>query len=128
MDTKLVKPAGRRTRRRHDPEFKAQVIEACLQPGVSIAAVALANGLNANFVRQWVRAHREHSQAGPTETTGGEAVKSAGLVPVKIERPLSGSGSGEIRLEIRRGATTVQLGWPSRDAAALTRCLNDLLG
>ncbi len=50
----LAKPAPRRTHRRHDPEFKAQVIEACLHPGVSVAAVALANGLNANMLRKWV--------------------------------------------------------------------------
>ena len=47
MDTKttVVLP-GKRIRRRHSPEFKAQMIAACQQPGVSIAAVAQANGLN----------------------------------------------------------------------------------
>ena len=52
MDTKVVKAAPGRTRRRHDAEFKAQVIAACLQPGVSLAAIALANGLNANMLRK----------------------------------------------------------------------------
>jgi hypothetical protein len=47
MDTSaVVESAGRRTHRRHGADFKAQVIRACRQPGVSIAAVALANGLN----------------------------------------------------------------------------------
>jgi hypothetical protein len=32
------------TRRRHAPQFRAQVVAACLRPGVSISAVALANG------------------------------------------------------------------------------------
>lgn len=36
---------GRRRRRRHSTEFKAAVIHECLQPGVSIAAVALAHSL-----------------------------------------------------------------------------------
>lgn len=45
---------GRRRRRRHSAEFKAAVIEECLRPGVSIAAVALAHGLNANMLRKWV--------------------------------------------------------------------------
>lgn len=44
----LPAPAGR-TRRRHSPEFKTQAITACQHPGVSIAAVALANQLNANL-------------------------------------------------------------------------------
>ncbi|MBR7780409.1 transposase, partial [Undibacterium sp. BYS50W] len=40
-----------RRRRRHSAEFKAQVIQACKQPGVSIAATALRYQLNANQVR-----------------------------------------------------------------------------
>ena len=47
---------GRQRRRRHSEEFKAEVVRACRRRGVSIAAVALANGLNANLVRRWVDA------------------------------------------------------------------------
>lgn len=51
MDTiRTVAPGGRRRRRRHSPEFKAAVVAECSRHGVSIAAVALANGLNANLV------------------------------------------------------------------------------
>jgi transposase-like protein len=45
---------GRRGRRRHGAEFKATVIGECLRPDVSIAAVALAHGLNANMLSKWV--------------------------------------------------------------------------
>jgi len=48
---------GRR-RRRYSDEFKAKVAEECRRPGVSIASVALAHGLNANLLRKWV-AERE---------------------------------------------------------------------
>jgi transposase-like protein len=34
---------GGRKRRRHSAEFKAKVVAACRQPGVSMAAVALAH-------------------------------------------------------------------------------------
>ena len=60
MDTTLSEPPARRTRRRHGPEFRASVIQAASQPGISMAAVALANGLNANMLRKWVA----ESQAG----------------------------------------------------------------
>ena len=46
---------GRRRRRTHSDEFKATVVAACLQPGVSNAAVGLAHGINANLARRWVR-------------------------------------------------------------------------
>ena len=50
----------RRRRRRHSAEFKAEAIAACLQPGISIAAVALARGLNANLLRRWIVAYSGH--------------------------------------------------------------------
>ena len=34
---------GRRRRRKHSAEFKAQVVAACSMPGVSAAAMAMAN-------------------------------------------------------------------------------------
>lgn len=41
-------------RRVHGAEFKAQVLAECQQPGASVAAVALAHGLNINLVRKWL--------------------------------------------------------------------------
>ena len=55
MSTNEVISTGRRRRRRHSALFKAEAVGACQQPGVSIAAVALARGLNANMLRDWVR-------------------------------------------------------------------------
>jgi|JI10StandDraft_1071094.scaffolds.fasta_scaffold119835_3 transposase len=45
-------------KRRYAAPFKTWVIEQCLRPGVSLAAVALANGLNTNVVRKWVAQHK----------------------------------------------------------------------
>jgi transposase-like protein len=52
VNTYGVDLMGRRRRRRHTAEFKTTVIEECLRPGVSIAAVALAHGLNSNLLRK----------------------------------------------------------------------------
>ena len=54
MDTSGNGLIVRRRRRTHSAEFKAKVVSACRKPGVSIAAVALSNGLNANLLRRWV--------------------------------------------------------------------------
>lgn len=128
MDTKRAKPAARRRRRRHEPEFKAQVIEACLEPGVSVAAVALANGLHANFLRRWVKEHREQAAGN---ATGGcvvvsSHVKPAALVPVTVKMS-DVAGPSEIRIDIRCGATAVQMAWPVADAAMLGQWLKYLL-
>lgn len=44
-----------RRRRLHSDEFKADAVASCMQPGMSMAAVAIAHGVNANLLRRWVR-------------------------------------------------------------------------
>jgi transposase len=51
-----VHRSGRRT---FDPVSKAGLIERCLQPGASVAGLALAHGVNANLVWKWLRRHRQ---------------------------------------------------------------------
>jgi transposase len=126
MDTKLVKGVLRRTRRRHSVEFKAQVVEACQQPGVSVAAIALANGLNANYLRRWIKEHREQGAGGGVDLVVAKMPAPSVLVPVVIQAP-EDVASGDIRLDIRRGPTTVQLAWPVEHAAMLGLVLKDLL-
>jgi transposase len=41
-------------RRRFDPQAKRELVQACLQPGVSVAWMALDHGLNANLLRKWI--------------------------------------------------------------------------
>lgn len=131
MDTKAVAVSPSRRNRRHSPEFKARVIAACLQPGVSIAAVALANGLNANFLRSWVKAHRHQQE--PTEMPAIEpqrciapvAHSTPTLVPVAVQR--SSEETPSIELEIRRQQTVVQMRWPVSEAATCAQWLCDWL-
>jgi transposase len=47
--------AVRRTRREYSAELKTQVVQACRQPGASVASVAMAHGINANIVHRWLR-------------------------------------------------------------------------
>lgn len=41
-------------KRRFDPESKRKLIEACMQPGASIAGLALKAGINANQLHKWI--------------------------------------------------------------------------
>ena len=47
-----------RTRRTYTPQFKAELVAACLQPGASIAATAREHGMNANVLHRWLKEHR----------------------------------------------------------------------
>ena len=57
--TMLNSPQPRR--RQYSPEFKIDVVAACQQPGTSVSSVAIANGINTNVVRRWVKEH-EHGR------------------------------------------------------------------
>ncbi|MDT4332967.1 IS66-like element accessory protein TnpA [Methylomonas sp. MV1] len=48
---------------RYDPEAKRELVEACLQPGVSVARMALEHGINANLLRKWINQYREISSS-----------------------------------------------------------------
>ena len=132
MDTNALTAPASRGNRRHAPEFKARVIAACLQPGVSIAAVALANGLNANFLRSWVKAHRDQQRSdiaiGVERDPGGVPAKrpAPSLVPVRVQTP-SDAPSSTIEVEIRRQQTVVAIRWPASEATACGQWLRDLL-
>lgn len=123
----LTTPAGR-SWRRHSAEFKARVIELARQPGVSTAAVALANGLNANMLRRWVR---EAGECEPSSANKDVAAAPAFVqLPVPQEvppasPPASVQVPNRICVDIRRGSTTVQADLPldARSAAWLREVL-----
>jgi transposase len=49
-----------RHRTSYPKPFKAKVVQECLQPSVSMASVTLRQGINANLVRKWIPAFRDH--------------------------------------------------------------------
>ncbi len=50
----LIVGHGRNGRCLYDPEAKRELVEFCLQPGISVAKVALEHGINANLLRKWI--------------------------------------------------------------------------
>ena len=50
-ETRISEP----TRRHHDRAFKARLVDQSLQPGASVAAIAMDNGINANLLFKWRR-------------------------------------------------------------------------
>ncbi|MFT3815866.1 MAG: transposase [Acidovorax sp.] len=67
--------AGRRSRRLHDRAFKAELVRQSLEPGASVSAIALRNGINANMLFKW---RREHGR------TTGELAAPTVLLPVAV--------------------------------------------
>ena len=70
-----VNRTGRRT---YTLDYKLDVVSRCREPGVSVAAVALAHGINANLVRRWIVRHQG-------ALTGSASTSRATILPVTID-------------------------------------------
>jgi len=111
-----------RSRRRHPEEFKQAVIAACCEPGASVAGIAMANGVNANQVRRWMR------ERGISASTQRLPISPAAeMSPAFIPVALAPTESPAIRVEIRRGNTAVKIDWPMDAAGACATWLRDWL-
>lgn len=127
MNTYGIDLMGRRRRRRHSAEFKTAVVQECCKPGVSIAAVALAHGLNANMLRKWVidAEQRTPMPAAPAVPTTSEArMPPANFVPLALTAP---TVEGEIRIDLERSGTTIKVVWPAAAARECAAWLSDWL-
>lgn len=104
-------------RRRYHPEaFKRSVIEACREPGASLARVALANGIHASQLRRWMR------ERG-LELTTPETPPA--FIPLSMA---PAAAPAAIRIEIHRGDTLLKVEWPLHGAVDCARWLEAWLG
>ena len=117
-----MQDANRTPRRRHSAELKQRVLTECDAAGASVAQVALAHGLNANLVHKWRR------------TTGRSAVVPAAIgqrdafIALPMAPPsATSSPAPDIRIELRRGAMSVNVAWPLAAAADCAAWLRELL-
>jgi transposase len=117
---------GRRRRRVHSPHFKAEAVGACQQPGVSIAAVALARGLNAAMLHRWVKQAERSGRPIAIRTTAPSATLQGGESFVPLALP-SHPAAGAIRIEVRRRGGTVSVEWPASAAHECALLLRELM-
>lgn len=99
-------------RRYFSKAHQEAVVAKCMMPGASLAAVALANGFNANLVRKWVRQRQARNavakvlpvmiQTEPMQGLPGRAVSRRPGVRIK-----QNADSGSI--QIRMGSVELEL-------------------
>ena len=121
----MATPPKRRWRR-HSEEFKARVIELARQPNTSVAAVALANELNANMLRSWVRDCEASDKVGkgsgaPRDSRAPAFVQLPMQPPASVPTTSPEQSSARVEVEIHRNGTTLRAHLPldSRSAAWL---------
>jgi len=107
---------GRRRRRTHSDEFEADAVAACMQPGISMASVAMSRGINANLLRRWVR----EAEGQPAAVAADLSPASRPALPKPAFMPLpmpAAAAPQDICIELRRGAMSITVIWPSSAAA-----------
>ena len=126
-NSEIQMPAAGRRHSRYGLEFKRQIVAACHEPGVSKAAVAMANGLNANMLRRWV-VESSHSERQLC------AIKSP-LVPVQANPdfipvnfgPAPSVQAADIRIELQHASTAIQIHWPMAASSQCAQWLREVL-
>ena len=98
-----AKVAVKGKRRRHSDELKARIVATCQEPGISVSAVALANGLNTNLLRRWIQ---ESAERLPVRRPSALAAVAAPMtvLPVSVA---PGADGDEVRIDIRRAGTAI---------------------
>ena len=131
MDTSVALSQGRRRRRVHSSEFKAHIVAACCKPGVSSAAVAMANGINANLVRRWVKeaevGTKMDDAASEPDATKPATAPTPKFLPVSLPTPAPAPVTADIRIELQRGTTAVTVTWPASAASECAAWMRELL-
>ena len=133
MDKPVVRSPRRR--REHSAEFKRELVARSLEPDVSVAAIAMESGINANLLFGWRRQHLDAlSQAGaPTSSRSPTAV----LLPVSIEAgsrenhgapptPPARSSSGTIEIELGNARVRLRGMVDDANVRCVLRALSDL--
>lgn len=99
-------------RRKHSAELRAEVVQACRQPGASVAAIALRNGLNANVVHRWLSQDGRTLDGGGGNRSASSTRPGTEFLPVQLPQQAEATTSTDIRMELRRGASSVTVSWP----------------
>ena len=127
MDTSEIQfPSPGRRRGRYTDEFKAHIIAACRQPGVSTSAVALANGINANLLRRWIVQSDEFSSQPKSRLNASSPEGFVQIASRAICRDPVVATEPCLRLEIRKSDLAITLSLPMgqhSECAALLKLL-----
>jgi transposase len=95
------------------------LVQLCKAPGVSVAGLALAHGINANLLRRWIV--RYDGESLPEADVGTR--RRAALLPVKIVEPAAPTSDSYIEIHFR--SITIRL-QGAAEAKTLTMVLDCL--
>jgi transposase len=122
-DSEISRHTTRRSHRTYAPEFKAQLVAACQQPGTSIAALATQHAMNANVLHRWLKEHQRsgcHQLTAPAKrAVSCVPPQSPVFIPLTLPPAAPPPGEQAVKIELRKGALSMLVTWPLGAAADL---------
>ncbi len=122
-DSEISRHTTRRSHRTYTPEFKAQLVATCQQPGTSIAALATQHAMNANVLHRWLKEHQRsgcHQLTEPAKRSVARvAPQSPAFLPLTLPPATPAPSEQEVKIELRKGALSMLVTWPLSAATDL---------
>ena len=87
-----------------------------------MAAIALANGMNANLLRRWISMARGREMMMGADTGTSPTVR--GFVPLAMPTPGS---ERDVRIELSRGSMSIKVSWPVSAAGACALWVREVM-
>jgi transposase-like protein len=108
---------SRRSHRTYTAAFKAEIVAACQQPGVSIASLAGRHGMNVNVVHRWLKEHERngwHQLADGTSSSEAVTTQVGAFVSLQLSPPMTEPMPADqsIKVELHKGALNMVVTWP----------------
>ena len=126
-----IEHAGRRRRRMHSPEFKAELVLSCQQAGVSVAAIAMEHGIYPILLRRWII---EHERLGHHEAASSYLCKrdvAAQFIPLRLPKPEveqpSAQVCDDVVIDLQRDGLRASVRWPVADAQRCAAWLREVM-
>jgi len=119
------------SRRVHGAEFKSKILAECQKPGVSVASVALAHGLNVNLVRKWLvgRGLKRCGLAAQASSPDAATLPALQFMPLALDAPPAAAPAASVQsihIELQRGEARLSVQWPASQPEACAAWLCDL--
>jgi len=109
---------SRRSHRTYTAAFKAEIVAACQQPGVSIASLAGRHGMNVNVVHRWLKECERNGWhrlvADSTSSSDTVAAQVGTFVPLQLSPPMAKPIQEDqvIKFELHKGSLNMVVTWP----------------
>jgi transposase len=125
-DSQTARNTARRTHRTYTREFKVELVGACQVSGASIAAIAGAQGMNANVLHRWLKEHARSGCHGQRIDSGNANASRSSVtlrspapafIPVQLPARDPEPVAQAIKAEVRKGALTMSITWPISTSA-----------